>query len=172
MKKMQLLIVISCLTFSCQVKDKKEPHDKKMEVQTISSPQEPLNACPGEKELDGRSGFGKVDVQKLFTYPFNPSEVQTIHGTVGQFLSVRGPGDDCYGLVILLGNDGNYFIDLAPLWFLDQNGLFFEEGDALSVTGTKYGADGVYFLISSKIQKGENTVLLRNSEGMPLWQPI
>lgn len=59
-------------------------------------------------------------------------------------------------------------VELAPGWYLEQNGLRFEPGDRIAVEGTTRTESGV--LVATRVRKGANTVLLRNASGEPLWR--
>lgn len=66
------------------------------------------------------------------------------------------------------GNEEIVEVELAPGWYLEQNGLRFEPGDRIVVEGTTRTREGV--LVAERVRKGNTTVLLRNASGEPLWR--
>jgi hypothetical protein len=59
-------------------------------------------------------------------------------------------------------------VQLAPGWYLEQNGLRFEPGDRIRAEGVMRTREGT--LVARSVRKGNTTVLLRNAAGEPLWE--
>ena len=60
-------------------------------------------------------------------------------------------------------------VDLAPGWYLDQQGLHLSERDRLTVEGSIAGGDGV--LRAQRVAKGSVIVRLRDGQGRRYWDP-
>jgi len=60
-------------------------------------------------------------------------------------------------------------VDLAPGWYLDQQGLRFSERDRLTVEGSAATREGV--LRAQRVRKGTVIVRLRDEQGRRYWDP-
>jgi hypothetical protein len=60
---------------------------------------------------------------------------------------------------------------LCPAKFLTEMDMNFQKGDKLEVTGAKAkeGADGREVILAREIVKGDNTLVLRDKDGGPVW---
>ncbi len=60
-------------------------------------------------------------------------------------------------------------VRLGPSWFLDQQKLVIQKGDAIDLAGSmiKY-ADG-QVMLAQWVKKSDATVQLRDAEGYPMW---
>lgn len=68
-------------------------------------------------------------------------------------------------------NDGKNSIDvyLCPKTFVDDMGMSFAKGDAISITGSKVKqGDADVFLVREMV-KGTDTFVLRDGKGEPVW---
>ena len=74
------------------------------------------------------------------------------------------------GLRITLQPEGRptVLVELAPGWYLNQQGLQFSEQDRLHVEGRSRPGDPVFF--ASRVSKGDKSVTLRDPAGTPLWR--
>jgi len=73
------------------------------------------------------------------------------------------------GLRVTLQPEGRptVLVELAPGWFLDQQGLRFSERDRLTVEGTSRPGDPMVF--ATRVTKGTKRFTLRDEDGRPLW---
>jgi hypothetical protein len=69
--------------------------------------------------------------------------------------------------VRLGGSEGPVVVDLAPDWYLDQNGLRYSPNERLKVEGRRSKSDVIY---ARSVTQGGRTVELRDAEGRPLWK--
>jgi len=58
-------------------------------------------------------------------------------------------------------------LNLAPGWYLEENGISYEEGDRILAEGSLGGHGEI---IVHKVRQGNTTILLRNVYGEPLWE--
>ena len=60
-------------------------------------------------------------------------------------------------------------VHVGPSWFLTQNKMSFAKGDQIQVTGSrvKFGTEDA--LLAREIKKGDQTLTLRNAQGIPAW---
>jgi hypothetical protein len=68
------------------------------------------------------------------------------------------------------GAEAAVVVDLAPDWYLDQQGLRFAPSERVRVEGTRVSKPGGVVIYATKVQKGPKTVNLRDpGTGRPLW---
>ncbi len=60
---------------------------------------------------------------------------------------------------------------LGPEKFLTEKGFSFVRGETVDVTGSSMTMGGMTTLIVREIAKGGRTLVLRDKEGAPAWQP-
>ena len=71
----------------------------------------------------------------------------------------------------LLMKNGDDMIDLylCPKSFMDDMGVTFSKGDAIAFTGSKVKQDGVDLILAREVVKGQDTLILRDDKGNPVW---
>jgi hypothetical protein len=52
---------------------------------------------------------------------------------------------------------------------MDDMGVTFSKGDAISVTGSKVKQEGGYLMLAREVVKGQDTLVLRDDKGSPVW---
>lgn len=74
-------------------------------------------------------------------------------------------------IVHLLVKNGTEIVDvyLCPKSFLEEMGVGFGEGDEIAVTGSKVNKDGADFVLAREVVKGNDTLVLRDDKGNPVW---
>jgi len=92
----------------------------------------------------------------------------TIKGMITEVAGgMRGP------VVLRLSYGGKpYSVVTAPPWYLKRNGIMFQEGLEIEVTGSKYfGENGTLYLIARKIRevKTGREIFLRDARCKPMW---
>jgi len=60
-------------------------------------------------------------------------------------------------------------VHVAPLRFLEGNGVSFSKGDQVSVVGSTVTYEGHGAMIARKITRGDQTFAFREPSGRPLW---
>jgi hypothetical protein len=83
-------------------------------------------------------------------------------------LPPKGSEKDAAHLVIKSGAD---MIDvyLCPKSFLDDMGMSLTKGDEIALTGSKVKAEGADLILAREVVKGNDTVVLRDGKGDPVW---
>jgi hypothetical protein len=71
-------------------------------------------------------------------------------------------------LVLKSGTD-TIDIYLCPKSFLDDMGMDFGKGDELSITGSKVKQADAELVLAREVVKGNNTFVLRDAKGNPVW---
>jgi hypothetical protein len=60
-------------------------------------------------------------------------------------------------------------VHVGPSNYLHQQGFSFAAGEQIDVTGSRIKFEGSDVLIAKEIKRGEKVLVLRNSEGIPVW---
>jgi hypothetical protein len=100
---------------------------------------------------------------------YDPATETKLKGVVEDLrLPPKGQEKDAVHLLIKNGDD---MIDiyLCPKSFMDDMGVTFSKGDAVEVTGSKVKPDGVDLILARAVVKGQDTLVLRDDKGNPVW---
>ena len=74
-------------------------------------------------------------------------------------------------IVHLLVKNGPDTVDvyLCPKSFMDEMGMDFNKGDEITLTGSKVKQGETDLILARELVKGNNTFLLRDAKGGPVW---
>ncbi len=95
--------------------------------------------------------------------------IMTIQGTVAAIEPMRGlSGSEQMRVMTPQGDQ--WVVFLGPRWFVDNQRLKFNTGDQVEVRGAKFLALGQNNIVAQDVSKGDMTMKLRNSDGLPSWE--
>ena len=109
----------------------------------------------------GGGGYGGI---------YDPKTVETITGeviSVDSFSSNRGMSQGIH-LQVKTGNE-TLDIHLGPSWYLQNQDLKIQPQDTITVTGSRVNSFGQPSIIAGQVTKDNQTVKLRDDNGIPLW---
>lgn len=110
-----------------------------------------------------RSGFPQHSPKH-----FNRASIQTVSGEITEVFSGKGYHYQDFVYINLSVKDGETIkIEMAPHWFIPVQ---FSKKDHVTVTGSKVEVDKKTVIIAQSIQIEEQTILLRDKYGFPLWR--
>jgi len=74
-------------------------------------------------------------------------------------------------IVHLMIKNGTEIVDvyLCPKSFFEEMGVSFSKGDEIALTGSKVKQDGADLVLAREVVKGNDTLLLRDDKGDPVW---
>jgi hypothetical protein len=74
-------------------------------------------------------------------------------------------------IVHLLVKNGTESADvyLCPKSYFDDMGMDFSKGDEITLTGSKVKQGEAEFVLAREVVKGNNTFVLRDAKGAPVW---
>ena len=74
-------------------------------------------------------------------------------------------------VVHLMVKNGADTVDvyLCPKSFLDDMGVSFSKGDEIALTGSKVKAEEADLILAREVVKGNDTLVLRDEKGNPVW---
>jgi hypothetical protein len=90
-------------------------------------------------------------------------------GTVQELkLPEKGSVKDAAHLMVKSGTD-TLDVYLCPKSFLEDMGSTLAKGDEVSLTGSKVKQDGTDMILAREVVKGNDTLVLRDDKGKPVW---
>ena len=100
---------------------------------------------------------------------YDPHTEAKMKGTVEE-VRVPPKGSEKEIAHLLLKN-GTEIVDvyLCPKSFLEEMGVGFSKGDDIAVTGSKVKQDGADLVLAREVVKGNDTLVLRDDKGNPVW---
>lgn len=146
--------------------------------QAQRAPGAPLKDCndvelmenEDEQEMYNTYGYTRGDIYYIYRYKFDSNTMANLEGKVSRVLRVKYPDGDCYLVLIISTNSGNYLVNVGQVSYLDENRFTLEEGQTVQITGSKIRLNGRYIVIATKITRDGESVDLRNDQGQANWQ--
>lgn len=116
------------------------------------------------------SGSGGWGPGTAYQRLYNPSTVETVTGTIESVNIITPMKGMSGGVHLLLRTEKETVpVHLGPAWYIERLDAKLEKGDRIEVTGSRTTFDGKPAIIASQIKKGDNTLVLRDSSGIPAW---
>jgi len=118
----------------------------------------------------GWRGSGGWGAGSQYNRMYNPATVVTISGTVESVDKIT-PAKGMYsGIHIVVRTDKESMdVHLGPEWYVERLDTKIEKGDRVEVKGSKITYEGKAAVIAAEVKKGDNTLFLRDSSGVPAW---
>jgi len=110
--------------------------------------------------------------QEPLTRHFDPQNVTMLTGTVQEIGMFDEPQLGIQGrkLTITTQDGQTVVVHAGPSQFLEQQGLTLQKNDQVQVRGSFAQINGQTVFIASDIRTRQNTVKLRNQQGVPVWR--
>lgn len=118
----------------------------------------------------GWRGSGGWGAGSQYTRMYNPATVVTVSGTVESVDKIT-PMKGMYSGIHLVVKTEKESLDihLGPEWYIERLDTKIEKGDRVEVKGSKITYEGKPAIIAAEVKKGDNTLILRDSAGIPAW---
>ena len=101
---------------------------------------------------------------------YNAATEVKVEGAVQEVKQFWCPINGDEGTHLMLKTDtGILEVHVAPVRFLQGNGVSFSKGDQVSVVGSNIVYEGHDAMIARKITRGDKTFAFRQPDGRPLW---
>lgn len=101
---------------------------------------------------------------------YNPQTEQTVSAIVQKVEMFTPRKGMAIGIHLQANvNDKLLDIHLGPAWFIKNQELQIMEGDELEITGSMITYNGVEALIAKSLKLDEDTLVLRDDTGRPVW---
>lgn len=118
--------------------------------------------CQDNRSNWGRGGYGRrYDFENLETLAGEVVSVET-------YSTGRGNSQGVH----LLVNTGEETLEvhLGPSWYLESRDFAIAPKDKIAITGSRINFYGEPAIIARQIEKGNETLILRDEYGFPLWR--
>ncbi|MBC8553097.1 MAG: hypothetical protein H8D23_26045 [Candidatus Brocadiales bacterium] len=101
---------------------------------------------------------------------YKPDTVVTISGEVISVEKTVPRKGMFYGIhLIVKTGEETISVHLGPGWYVEDQGITFKPEDKLEITGSKVTFDEEQVIIASEVKKGDETLKLRDKNGIPYW---
>jgi hypothetical protein len=118
----------------------------------------------------GWRGSGGWGMGSQYNRMYNPDTVETLSGTVEAVDKVTPMKGMYSGVHVMLKTDKETIsVHLGPEWYVERQDVKIEKGDNIEVKGSRVTFAGKPVIIAAEVKKGDNTLVLRDSAGIPAW---
>jgi hypothetical protein len=115
-------------------------------------------------------GSGGWGMGSQYQRIFNTSTVETVSGTVASVEQTKPMKGMNYGIHIMLKTEKETVeVHLGPGWYIERLDTRIEKSDTVEVKGSRVTMAGKQVIIAQELKKGDNTLILRDSAGIPVW---
>jgi len=117
-----------------------------------------------------KSGMGRKSSGINCIRMYDVKTVQTFPGEVikvEKFIPSKGMS---YGIhLIVKTNSETLSVHLGPAWFMNKQKIKIKLKDRITITGSRITYQGSKVIIASKVIKNNETLILRDPNGSPVW---
>lgn len=118
----------------------------------------------------GWQGSGGWGMGSQYNRMYNPATVETVSGTVETVDKITPMKGMYSGIHIVIKTDKDSIdVHLGPEWYVERLDTKIEKGDKIEVKGSRVTVAGKPAIIAAEVKKGDSTLILRNSAGIPAW---
>ncbi|NBC18929.1 MAG: hypothetical protein GVY18_16635 [Bacteroidetes bacterium] len=111
-------------------------------------------------------GTGRMNMD----HRYDPAAEETVEGTVEAVELMPAPRAGTGVHLQLRTEDGLLPVHLGPSWYITNQDVQIDEGDAIEVVGARITVDGAPALIAGTIRRGDGLLVLRDEAGFPAWR--
>jgi hypothetical protein len=118
----------------------------------------------------GWRGSGGWGMGSGYQRMYNPAAVETISGTVESVNKIT-PMKGMYSGIHLIVKTEKESVDvhLGPEWYIERLDTKIQKGDMIEVKGSRVTIAGKPAIIAAEVKKGDNVLVLRDTNGIPAW---
>ncbi len=115
----------------------------------------------------GSGGWGRGS---QYNKMYNPSTVETLSGTVESVDKITPMKGMNSGIHVMLKTDKETIsVHVGPEWYIERQDVKLEKGDKIEVKGSRVTFADKPAVIAAEVKKGDSTLVLRDSNGVPAW---
>jgi hypothetical protein len=123
-------------------------------------------AQPG-MTLRGSGGWG---AGTAYDRMYNLQTVEMISGEVVSVDKITPMKGMNYGVHAIVKTDKETIsVHLGPNWYIENQDMTIAPGDRIEVKGSRIIFEGKPALIAAEVNKGDDVLMLRDSNGFPVW---
>jgi hypothetical protein len=102
---------------------------------------------------------------------YDPKTVETITGEIVSVDRIsRGAGTRGGIHLSVKTQKETVSVHLGPSWYVEKQALKLAPKDHIEVRGSRVTVDGKPAIIAAEVKKGDQTLRLRDQDGLPLWR--
>ena len=119
---------------------------------------------------NGWRGSGGWGMGSQYNRMYNPATVETLSGaveTVDKVMPMKGMHSGVH--VVLKTDKETISVQLGPEWYIERLDTKIQKGDKIEVKGSRVTFAGKPAIIAAEVKKGDSTLMLRDSAGIPAW---
>ncbi len=119
---------------------------------------------------NGWRGSGGWGTGSPYQRMYDPATVESVSGIVESVNKIT-PAKGMYsGIHLTLKTDKETIdVHLGPEWYIERQDVKIEKGDKVDVRGSRITFNGKPAIIAAELKKGDSTLILRDSAGIPAW---
>lgn len=118
----------------------------------------------------GWRGSGGWGPGTQYNRMYNPSTVETLSGTVTDIQTVVPAKGMNSGVQVVLKTDKETIpVHLGPSWYVERLDVKIAKGDTIEAKGSRITFAGKPAIIAGELKKGEQSLILRDANGVPVW---
>lgn len=118
----------------------------------------------------GYRGSGGWGMGSQYQRMYNPATVETLSGTIESVDKITPMKGMYSGVHLLMKTDKESIaVHLGPGWYIERLDTKLEKGDTIEVKGSRVTFGRRPAIIAAEVKKGDNTLVLRDSAGIPAW---
>ena len=118
----------------------------------------------------GWHGSGGWGTHGAYQRMYNPATVETVNGEVVDVQHVTTMKGMDAGIHLQLKTEQEILsIHLGPAWYIERLDAKIDKGDKIEVKGARVAIAGKPAVIAAEVKKGDDLLLLRDSQGIPAW---
>ena len=118
----------------------------------------------------GPRGSGGWGSGTKYNKMYNPAAVETLSGEVSDIQTVVPYKGMNSGVQIIVKTDKETVpVHLGPSWYIERLDFKIVKGDRVEVKGSRSTFAGRPVFIAGELKKGDQTLVLRDANGVPVW---
>lgn len=118
----------------------------------------------------GWRGSGGWGMGSQYNRMYNPATVENVSGVVESVDKITPMKGMNSGIHVMLKTDKETIsVHVGPEWYIERQDVKLEKGDKIEVKGSQVTFAGKPAIIAAEVKKGDSTLVLRDSNGIPAW---
>ena len=118
----------------------------------------------------GWRGSGGWGMGSQYNRMYNPATVETVSGVIESVDKITPMKGMNSGIHVMLKTDKETIsVHVGPEWYIERQDVKLEKGDKIEVKGSRVTFAGKPAIIAAEVKKGDSTLVLRDSSGIPAW---